>query len=123
MKFPDRAESPAPGYFFEVLAFGISEQEPVGLSWPISRRSPRTHGTTSMPDLSSFMSIEGSLGIHYQSEEYVLHTGDSVYFDASEPHSYYGQTDLLLRRLSSQRPRVCSRVSQRRLTIAVAASC
>src|ERR1700761_7947020 len=26
MRFPDRADSPAPGYFFEVLAFGASEK-------------------------------------------------------------------------------------------------
>src|SRR3954470_7274086 len=26
MKFPDRSDSPAPGYYFEVLAFGVGEK-------------------------------------------------------------------------------------------------
>lgn len=32
--------------------------------------------------------LSGTLAIHYQDEEHVLNAGDSVYFDASEAHTY-----------------------------------
>lgn len=31
--------------------------------------------------------------LHYQAERHVLQAGDSVYFDASEAHSYCGQSE------------------------------
>ena len=34
--------------------------------------------------------LEGTLIIRYAGEDRVLHAGDSVYFDSSEPHSYRG---------------------------------
>ena len=32
--------------------------------------------------------LQGELGVHYADEETILRTGDSVYFDASQPHGY-----------------------------------
>lgn len=93
MKFPDRAESPAPGYFFEVLAFGISDKSLSAYLADFPKHSAKDAREHVHPGSEFVHVIEGDLGIHYQSEEYVLHAGDSVYFDASEPHSYYGQTD------------------------------
>jgi transcriptional regulator with XRE-family HTH domain len=93
IRFPDRPDSPAPGYFFEVLTFGTSEKS---LSAYLAEfpKHPAGEGRAHAHDGSEFIHVlEGSLAIHYQSEEHVLHTGDSVYFDASEPHSYYGQSD------------------------------
>jgi mannose-6-phosphate isomerase-like protein (cupin superfamily) len=34
--------------------------------------------------------LEGSVSVRFQNEDHVLHTGDSLYFDGSELHSYRG---------------------------------
>ena len=36
--------------------------------------------------------LDGTLTIRYAGEEQVLQTGDSVYFDSAEPHSYRGSS-------------------------------
>ena len=93
MTFPDRPDNPVPGYFFEVLAFGISEKSLSAYlaEFPKHQYSaPREHVHSG----SEFVYVlEGELGIHYQSEAYSLHAGDSVYFDGSESHSYFGRSD------------------------------
>jgi quercetin dioxygenase-like cupin family protein len=33
------------------------------------------------------------VGIRFESEEHLLQTGDSVYFDALEPHAYRGVSE------------------------------
>ena len=43
--------------------------------------------------------LSGHLSIFYQKEEHVLHAGDSVYFDASEMHSYHGDSEMPARAL------------------------
>jgi transcriptional regulator with XRE-family HTH domain len=93
MKFPDRHDSPAPGYFFEVLAFGASEKSLSAYLAEFPKRSEavaREHVHAG----SEFLHVlEGALAINYQSEEHILNAGDSVYFDGSEPHSYYGHSE------------------------------
>lgn len=93
MKFPDRPDSPAPGYFFEVLAFGANEKSMSAYlaEFPkTAEREAREHVHAGSEFLHVF---EGTLGIHYQSEDHILQTGDSVYFDGSEPHAYFGISD------------------------------
>jgi transcriptional regulator with XRE-family HTH domain len=93
MTFPDRPDNPVPGYFFEVLAFGISEKS---LSAYLAEfpKHPYGEAREHIHSGSEFVYVlEGRLGINYQSEEYFLHAGDSVYFDGSESHSYFGQSD------------------------------
>ncbi len=93
LKFPDRPDSPIPGYFFEVLAFGTSDKSMSAYLGEFPKRSPkevRDH----VHDGSEFVHVvEGVLAIHYQSEDHILHAGDSVYFDASEAQSYCGQSE------------------------------
>ena len=93
IRFPESPDSAIPGYFFEVLSFGAPER---GLSaylaeFPLhNQREAQEHSH----DGSEFIHVlQGVLAINYQSEEHVLSAGDSVYFDASEAHSYYGQSD------------------------------
>ena len=94
MLFPEQAENPVPGYYFEVLNYGATDK---GLSaylaeFPkLDNHQSREH----THEGSEFLHvISGDLSIYYQSEEHVLHVGDSVYFDASEPHSYQGHSEL-----------------------------
>jgi len=93
LRFPDLADSAIPGYFFEVLAFGATDK---AMSAYLAE-FPKRDGKVSRHhchDGSEFMHVlSGTLAINYQAEDYLLHTGDSVYFDASEPHSYTGRSD------------------------------
>ncbi len=93
LRFPDRPDNPIPSYFFEVLAFGTSDKSMSAYLGEFPKRSPkevRDH----LHDGSEFVHVvEGVLAIHYQSEDHILRAGDSVYFDASEAHSYCGQSE------------------------------
>lgn len=90
IRFPELADSPVPGYFFEVLAFGTPHKQ---LSAYLADfpPGPREESREHFHDGSEFIHVmEGILTITYQGEEHVLRAGDSVYFDASEPHCYRG---------------------------------
>ncbi len=92
LRFPDRADNPSPDYFFEVLAFSAQEK---GLQAYLAA-FPKTAAARTPPehyhDGAEFLFLlEGKLVIHLQGEDHVLKPGDSVYFDASEPHSYRAQ--------------------------------
>ncbi len=90
IRFPDRADSPTPAYFFECLAFSAQEKglQAYLAEFPVrSAEESREH----MHEGSEFVYvIEGTLSIHCHGEQYTLQDGDSVYFDSSEPHSYRG---------------------------------
>jgi transcriptional regulator with XRE-family HTH domain len=93
LRFPDLADSPIPGYFFEVLAFGAPQKAVSAYLAEFPRREAgerREH----LHDGSEFIHVlEGVLAINYQTEEHILRAGDSVYFDSSELHSYGGQSE------------------------------
>lgn len=92
LRFPDLQDSPVPGYYFEVLSFGatdkalgayLAEFPPQG-GYPV---------TAHQHEGAEFVHVvQGVLAINYQSEDHFLSAGDSVYFDASETHSYSGQS-------------------------------
>jgi transcriptional regulator with XRE-family HTH domain len=93
MVFPEQPESPMPGYYFEVLNYGATDK---GMSaylaeFPkLENHQSREHSHEG----SEFLHVlSGDLSLFYQTEEHVLHVGDSVYFDASEVHSYQGHSD------------------------------
>jgi transcriptional regulator with XRE-family HTH domain len=88
LRFPDQSDSAIPGYYFEVLSFGATDKSMSAYLADFPKRDgrpPRHHAH----DGAEFLHVlAGNLTINYQSEDYLLHAGDSVYFDASEPHSY-----------------------------------
>jgi transcriptional regulator with XRE-family HTH domain len=93
LRFPDRADSPTPGYFFEVLTFGATEKSMSAYlaEFPMhdeKESRPHFHGGAEF-----IYVLSGQLSINYQSEDHLLAPGDSVYFDASEPHSYTGKAE------------------------------
>lgn len=90
MKFPDRAGSQKPDYFFECLAYSAQEKSIQAYMAEFPKRSP-ADVTEHYHEGAEFIHVlEGSLGVRHQGEEHVLHAGDSVYFDSSAPHSYRG---------------------------------
>lgn len=89
MRFPERAGTPDPAYFFECLAFSAQEKamQAYLATFNAREKSSQEH----FHDGSEFVYvIEGELGIFMHGEEHALAAGDSVYFDSSEPHSYRG---------------------------------
>jgi transcriptional regulator with XRE-family HTH domain len=88
MRFPERADAPNPGYFFECLAFSSQEKSLQAYQAEIQPReedlaNPHVH------DGAEFVHVlSGRLGIRYLDEETILKAGDSVYFDSSQPHGY-----------------------------------
>ncbi len=90
MRFPERTESPTPGYFFECLAFSVQDKslQAYLAEFPVLKpEEAREH----MHDGAEFFHvITGSVVIRYQDEDHVMNKGDSVYFDSSSPHSYRG---------------------------------
>lgn len=90
MKFPERSDSVAPGYFFECLAFSAQDKSLQAYLADFPLRSPNETFEHMHEGAEFFHVIEGSVAIRYQDEEYILNSGDSVYFDSSAPHSYRG---------------------------------
>ncbi|HYO83690.1 MAG TPA: XRE family transcriptional regulator [Bryobacteraceae bacterium] len=90
LRFPDRPSSVKPDYFFECLAFSAQEKSLQAYQAEFPRRAP-SEITEHFHEGAEFIHVlEGTLGIRYASDEFVLEAGDSVYFDSSEPHAYRG---------------------------------
>lgn len=88
MRFPDLPGSTQPDFWFECLAFSANDKslQAYLAEFPIQ---PGTASNDHSHDGAEFIHVlEGSLEIRHQNERHVLNPGDSVYFDASEPHSY-----------------------------------
>lgn len=89
IRFPDRADNPTPSYFFEVLAFSAQEKGLQAYWAEFPKAAAGKALTEHYHDGAEFLYVlEGKLAIEIQNEEHVLKPGDSVYFDASEPHIY-----------------------------------
>ncbi len=90
MRFPERSDSPTPGYYFECLAFSAQDKslQAYLAEFPAI---PADEATEHLHEGSEFLHVlEGTLQVCYQDDEYTLQTGDSVYFDSGVPHSYRG---------------------------------
>lgn len=90
MKFPERSDSPTPGYYFECLAFSAQDKSLQAYLAEFPVRSANDAIEHMHEGAEFFHVIEGVVGIRYQDEEYLMETGDSVYFDSSAPHAYRG---------------------------------
>jgi transcriptional regulator with XRE-family HTH domain len=90
IRFPENADSPVPGYFFECLAYATQEKtlQAYLAEFPVVAAGvPNEH----LHEGAEFLHvIEGEVAIQYEEQEHLLRQGDSVYFDASVPHSYRG---------------------------------
>jgi transcriptional regulator with XRE-family HTH domain len=95
LRFADLPDDPVPGYFFEVLTPSAPHKSFSAYLAEFPRHTepkPREHSHEG----SEFVHVlQGILAIHYQAEQHLLWAGDSVYFDASEAHSYSGHCETL----------------------------
>jgi mannose-6-phosphate isomerase-like protein (cupin superfamily) len=99
IKFPDRPTSPRPDYFFECLAFSSQDKSLQAYLAEFPEREPNETLEHFHEGAEFIHVLEGSLAIRYQSEDYILNSGDSVYFDSSETHSYRGVSEVVARAL------------------------
>ena len=90
IKFPDRPASAKPDYFFECLAFAAQEKSMQAYLAEFPKRAPGEAAEHAHEGAEFIHVLEGSLVVRYENEDHVLHAGDSVYFDSSEPHAYRG---------------------------------
>jgi transcriptional regulator with XRE-family HTH domain len=90
LRFPDRADSPTPSYFFECLAFAAPDKALQAYVAEFPARPEDQAQEHFHLGAELVFVLEGSLGIRFEGQEHVLHQGDSVYFDSSEPHAYRG---------------------------------
>ncbi len=88
IKFPDRSGVPIPSYYFECLAFHVQDKSLQAYLAEFPARDDGKDPEHAHEGAEFIHVLSGTLAIHYQDEEHVLSAGDSVYFDASEPHTY-----------------------------------
>jgi transcriptional regulator with XRE-family HTH domain len=93
LRFPEHPDSPVPGFYFEVLAFGAGQKSISAYLADFPKHASKEVREHVHEGSELVHVLDGVLGIHYQSEDHLLRAGDCVYFDASEPHSYFGQSD------------------------------
>jgi transcriptional regulator with XRE-family HTH domain len=94
MLFPELPTSPVPGYYFEVLNFGATDKG-MAAYWAEFPKLENKQSQEHSHEGSEFVHVlSGDLSIFYENEEHVLHAGDSVYFDATETHSYQGHSEV-----------------------------
>ena len=94
LRFPDRADSPRPSYFFECLAFSAQGKWLQAYMAEFPKRELSEVNEHFHEGSELLYVLEGQLAIRYQDQDYSLRQGDSVYFDSSEPHSYRGLAKL-----------------------------
>lgn len=90
LKFPERPELQTPSYYFECLSYATQGKDMQAYLAEFPKRNAE-EVTEHFHQGSEFLyMLEGSIAIRFEKEDHVLRAGDSVYFDATEPHSYRG---------------------------------
>ncbi len=87
-RFPSDPSGKAVAYHFESLDFSTTDRKLSAYYAefePIEPASVRPH---SHPGVESLYVIRGRLVLSFEGEEHLLETGDSVYFDSTQPHGY-----------------------------------
>ena len=87
-RFPERPDGRDISFYFESLDFAAVERK---LSAYYAEFQPLQPGKSHRHHHAGveFLSVlRGKLELHIGTEDYVLESGDSIYFDSSLPHSY-----------------------------------
>lgn len=87
-RFPERPDGHDISFYFESLDFAAVERKLNAYYAEFQPRPPgkaRPHHHAGVEFLSV---LRGKLELHIETEDHVLESGDSIYFDSSVPHSY-----------------------------------
>src|SRR5579875_1702980 len=93
LRFPERADTLKPAFFFEVLVSAAVDKRIYAYIAEFPLRTAEEVAEHEHEGWELIHVLSGVLAIRYGSEDHILESGDSVYFDASEPHSYRGQSE------------------------------
>ena len=88
IKLPDRPETEDTAYYFESLDFKCNERRTnsyLAEFEPIAEEKLKPH---QHPGSEFLHVMKGRLGLRIGMDDYELDAGDSIYFDASVPHTY-----------------------------------
>jgi transcriptional regulator with XRE-family HTH domain len=87
-RFPERTDGRDISFYFESLDF-VAVERKLNAYYaefqPLQPGKARLHHHVGVEFLSV---LRGKLELHIGTEDYVLQSGDSIYFDSSLPHSY-----------------------------------
>ena len=89
-RFPERPDGKDVSFYFESLDFAAVERKLNAYYaefQPLKPGKPRPHHHLGAEFLSV---LRGELEIRIGTEDHILDSGDSIYFDSSLPHSYRG---------------------------------
>jgi transcriptional regulator with XRE-family HTH domain len=87
-RFPERPDGRDISFYFESLDFAAVERKLnayYAKFQPLQPGKARLHHHTGVEFLSV---LRGKLELHIGTEDQILESGDSIYFDSSLPHSY-----------------------------------
>ena len=87
-RFPERPDGRDVSFYFESLDFAAVERKLNAYYaefQPLQPGKARLHHHSGVEFLSV---LRGKLELHIGTEEHILESGDSIYFDSSLPHSY-----------------------------------
>ncbi len=90
LNFPEHPDLQSPAYFFECLAYATQDKDFQAYLAEFPKRLDEELVVHFHQGSEFLYMLEGSIAIRFQEEDHVLRAGDSVYFDATEPHSYRG---------------------------------
>jgi transcriptional regulator with XRE-family HTH domain len=88
LRFPEEPGRRDPSFHFESLTFPVTEprcQAYVATFHPVASGKARPHEHAGVEVIYV---LSGELGVTIEATEHRLESGDSLYFDASVPHSY-----------------------------------
>jgi transcriptional regulator with XRE-family HTH domain len=86
-RFPDRPATNDISYFFESLDFLATERKINAYYADFQTIAPEKARVHHHPGVEFLYVINGELGLKIGNDEYILDTGDSIYFDSSVPHA------------------------------------
>jgi transcriptional regulator with XRE-family HTH domain len=87
-RFPEAAGRRDPSYHFESLTFPVAEpkcEAYIATFHPVADGKARPH---EHPGVELIYVLSGELSVTVEAGEHTLESGDTMYFDASVPHSY-----------------------------------
>ncbi len=93
IRFPDRPDTQAPAYFFECLAYPAQGKTIEAYLAEFPTRPDKKPGEHMHEGYEFLFVVAGELLLRRRDEDHTLVSGDSVYFDSSEPHGYRGLSE------------------------------
>ena len=88
VSLPDRPGAREAIYRFESLDFPAAERRFNSYYAEFFPADPEKLRPHTHPGVEFIYTLQGTLSVHMEGEEHVLEAGDSMYFDATNPHAY-----------------------------------